>query len=85
MRISDKYIAMLVRDTTLSTLGLSVTPHLFRTAAASAAAIYGGANPHLGSAVLHQADPRVTMEHYNRATSLSAGENFRQIVRRLEK
>jgi integrase len=70
---------------TLSTVGVDVSPHLFRTSAASAAATYGGENPYLGSAVLHHTDPRVTNDHYNRATSLSAAESFRQIVRQYEK
>ncbi len=84
-RITEKYVATLIGATTLSTIGVKVSPHLFRTSAASAAAIYGGENPHLGSAVLHHADPRVTLEHYNRATSLSAAESFRQIIRQYEK
>jgi hypothetical protein len=71
--------------TTLSTVGVAVSPHLFRTAAASSAAIYAGNNPHLGSAVLHHTDPRVTNNHYNRATSLHATERFRQIVRQYDK
>ena len=75
----------MIRTTTLSTIGIKLGPHMFRTCAASAAAVYGGANPYLGSAVLHHADPRVTMEHYNRATSLSAAENFRQVIRHYEK
>jgi site-specific recombinase XerD len=83
-RITDKYVATLIGTTTLSTIGVRVSPHLFRTAAASGAAIYGGDNPHLGGAVLHHTDPRVT-EHYNRATSLSAAESLRQIVRQYEK
>ncbi len=84
-RITDKYVAKLIGTTTLSTVGVKVSPHLFRTAAASGAAIYGGDNPHLGSAVLHNSDSRVTEEHYNRATSLSAAESFRQIIRQYEK
>jgi site-specific recombinase XerD len=84
-RLTDKYIAHLIRATTLSTVGVKVTPHLFRTSAASAAAVYGGDNPYLGSAVLHNADRRVTLEHYNRATSLTAAESFRQIIRQYEK
>ncbi len=84
-RISDKYLARLIGATTLLTVGVKVSPHLFRTSVASGAAIYGGHNPHLGSAVLHHADPRVTMEHYNRATSLSAAESFRQLIRQYEK
>lgn len=83
--ISDKEVARVIRTTTLSTIGVKLGPHMFRTCAASAAAVYGGANPYLGSAVLHHADPRVTMEHYNRATSLSAAENFRQVIRHYEK
>jgi site-specific recombinase XerD len=82
--LTEKYIERLVGVTTLSTVGVKVSPHLFRTAAASGAAIYGGDNPHLGSAGLHHSDPRVTEEHYNRATSLSAAESFRRIVRRHE-
>ena len=84
-RLTEKYIARLIGATTLSTVGVKVTPHLFRTSAASAAAVYGGDNPHLGSALLHHTDPRVNLEHYNRATSLSAAESFRQIVRQYEK
>jgi site-specific recombinase XerD len=83
-RLTEKYIARLIGATTLSTVGVRVSPHLFRTAAASGAAVYGGDNPHLGSAVLHHADPRAT-EHYNRASGLSAAESFRQIVQQYEK
>jgi integrase len=84
-RIGDKYVATLISATTLSTVGVKLSPHLFRTSAASAAAAYGGDNPYLGSAVLHNADPRVTLEHYNRATSLIAAERFRQLIRQYEK
>jgi integrase len=84
-RIADKYVATLIGATTLSTVGVRVTPHLFRTSAASGAAVYGGENPHLGSALLHHTHPSVTNEHYNRASSLSAAESFRQIVRLYEK
>ena len=84
-RLTEKYAADLIKTTTLSTVGVSVSPHLFRTAAVSAAAIYSGENPHLGSALLHHSDPRITNEHYNRATSFSAGEDFRQIVRQYQK
>jgi site-specific recombinase XerD len=84
-RLAEKYIERLVGVTTLSTVGVKVSPHLFRTAAASGAAIYGGDNPHLGSAVLHHSDPRVTEEHYNRAASLSAAESFQHVIRQYEK
>ena len=50
----------------LAKTGVDVSPHLFRTAAASTAATCGGNTPHLASAVLHHTDPRVTEKHYNR-------------------
>ena len=83
--ISDKAVANVIRQTTLSTVGVAVGPHLFRTSGASSAAILGGENPNLGSALLHHAHPSVTNTHYNRATSLRAGEQFRKIVRQYQK
>jgi integrase len=66
-------------------VGVDVSPHLFRTSGASTAATYGGENPYLASALLHHTHPSVTNAHYNRATSLSAAESLRQIVRQYEK
>jgi site-specific recombinase XerD len=83
--ITPSHVTDVISVTTLSTVGVAVSPHLFRTAAVSSAAIHGGANPHLGSALLHHADPNLTAEHYNRATSLTAAESFRHIVRRYDK
>jgi integrase len=83
--ITDKQVARVIKMSTLSTVGVDVSPHLFRTSAASAAPTYGGENPFLGSALLDHTHPSVTNEHYNRATSLSAAESFRQIVRQYEK
>jgi hypothetical protein len=45
---------------TIASVGVNVSPHLFRTAGASTAAVYGGSHPHLASALLHHTDPRVT-------------------------
>jgi integrase len=84
-RITDKEVASVIRMTTLSTVGVAVSPHLFRSSGASTVAVYGGENPYLASALLHHTHPSVTNAHYNRATSFSAGENFRQIVRQYKK
>jgi len=81
----DKGVAQVIRQTTLSTVGVAIGPHLFRTSAASSAAVLGRENPHLASALLHHTDPSITNSHYNRASSLSAGEDFRQIVRQYQK
>jgi hypothetical protein len=67
-------------QTTRSTIGVALSPHLFRTAIASSAAIHGGANRHLASALLHHTDSGVTEAHYNRASSLSAAKSFREII-----
>jgi integrase len=73
-------VARVITETTRSTVGVAVSPHLFRTAIASSAAIHGGANPHLASALLHHTDSGVTEAHYNRASSLSAAQSYREII-----
>jgi site-specific recombinase XerD len=71
-----------ITETTRSTLGVAISPHLFRTAAAATAAIHAGDKPHLGSALLHHSHPTVTLENYNRASSISAGRAYRDVIER---
>jgi site-specific recombinase XerD len=73
-------VERVLTETTRTTVGIAVSPHLFRTAIASSAAIHGGANPHLASALLHHTGCRVTEAHYNRASSISAGESLQSII-----
>jgi site-specific recombinase XerD len=82
--MTAQHVGLVIGDTTFSTLGVRVSPHLFRTSGASSAATLGSDNPYLATALLHHRDPRVT-NAYNRATTLSAAESFRQIVRQYEK
>jgi len=79
-RLTAKNLGTLISKITLETIGVDVSPHLFRTAAASTAAAYGGNTPHLASAVLNHTDPRVTEDHYNRATSMGAGRIYAEII-----
>jgi integrase len=72
-----------IKSTTLSTLGVALSPHLFRTAAASTAAMHCGANLNLGAAVLHHTGRTITNECYNRASSASAARSFRHVIRKL--
>jgi hypothetical protein len=65
--MTQNNLSTLISKITFQTIGVDVSPHLFRTAAASTAAAYGGSTPHLASALLNPTDPRVTEEHYNRA------------------
>lgn len=79
-RLTTKNLGTLISKITLETIGVDVSPHLFRTAAASTAGAYGGNTPHLASAVLNHTDPSVTEEHYNRATSIGAGRIYAEII-----
>jgi integrase len=70
----------LISKITRETIGIAISPHLFRTAAASTAAAYGGNTPYLASALLQHTDPRVTEEHYNQASSMSAASDYAAIA-----
>lgn len=79
-RLTTKNLGTLISRITRETIGLDVSPHLFRTAGASTAAVHGGSHPHLASALLNHRDPRVTEEHYNRSMGMSAGEEYALIA-----
>jgi integrase len=74
--LTVKNLGALVSKITRETIGVDVSPHLFRTASASTAAVYGGKHPHLASALLNHRDTHVTEEHYNCAMNISAGEEY---------
>jgi hypothetical protein len=69
-------VERVIKQTTLATVGIDVSPHLFRTSAASTAAVHAGDQPRLGSALLHHFDPTVTEDSYNWATNLSAAQKL---------
>lgn len=81
-RYTTKNLATLISKITLRTIGVDVSPHLFRAAAGTTVASYGGDTPHLASALLGHTDPRVTEEHYIRATAANAAREYAAIVRR---
>jgi hypothetical protein len=78
-------VERVISKTTLASVGIDVSPHQFRTAGASTAAVHAGSNPNLGSALLHRRDPTVTAEHYNRASSLDAAQSYTALIRALRK
>jgi integrase len=82
--MTKKNLGTLISKITLETLGVDVSPHLFRTAAATTAAVYGGSTPHLASALLGHTDPRLTEEHYNRATSVNAANIYGALIRQYQ-
>ena len=78
---TDKNLGTLISKITRETVGVDVSPHLFRTAAASTAAIYGGRHPNLASGLLNHRDRRIVDEHYDRSMGLTAGEEYSRIAR----
>jgi site-specific recombinase XerD len=77
----EKVISM----TTSRTVGVDISPHLFRAAAVSSCAVWAGDQPHLGGALLHHTDPAMAQEHYNHATSLSANQSFASLIKSLRR
>jgi integrase len=78
-------VERVIKETTLATVGVDVSPHLFRTAGASTAAVHAPAIPNLGSALLHHIDPTVVNEHYNRASSLGAARAYAALIKSLQR
>ncbi len=82
-RLTTKNLGTLISKITLQTIGVDVSPHLFRTAAATTAAVYAGDSPHLASALLGHSDERVTNDHYKRSSTVQAALQYGAIVRML--
>jgi integrase len=81
-RYTTKNLGTRISKITLETIGIDVSPHLFRTAAATTSACYGTDMPYLGSAVLLHANSRDTEKHYIRTTTLNAAKDYAAILRR---
>jgi site-specific recombinase XerD len=79
-RFTYKNLGTLISKITFQTLGIAVSPHLFRTAAASTAAVRLPKYPYLASALLGHSDPRIADECYKQTTSLSAGMAYATLV-----
>jgi hypothetical protein len=72
----------LITETTRMTVGIPVSPHLFRIAGVTTLATRAGDKPHAGGALLHHQPGPVTQEHYNRASSISAGNALAFVTQR---
>jgi integrase len=82
-RLSYSAVGVVILETTRDRIGVPVNPHAFRMAAATTAAYQAPEEPHLGSALLHHTDSRVTEEHYTRVSSIKAVVRYGEIVRSL--
>jgi integrase len=75
-------VGVLITEITQETLGVRVSPHLFRTSGATTAAEAFAEFPHIASALLGHKNPPDTEEHYNRASSLNAAGKYAEITRK---
>jgi integrase len=78
--LSGDDIGPLITQLTKQTVGVGISPHLFRTAGATTAAEAKGDRPHLASALLNHKHARATEKHYNRASSLQAASRFAEVI-----
>ena len=69
----------LITETTEMTIGVAVSPHLFRTAAVTTLAIRAGDNLHAGGALLHHRPDGPSQEYYNRASCITTGNSLAAI------
>jgi hypothetical protein len=74
-----------IKQTTLATVGMDLSPHLFRAAGVSTCAVHAGDQPYLGTALMHHTDPRINEKHYNRANSASAAQKFGNLINAMRK
>ncbi len=79
--MTTQKVGSLITQTTKETLGIAISPHLFRTADATTAGDASSEMPHLASALLGHTDPRITDEHYKRNSSLNVQNDYAQMIR----
>jgi integrase len=79
--MTKRKVGSLITQITLQTLGIAISPHLFRTADATTAADAISDMPYFASALLGHSNPRITDEHYKRNSSLSVASDYAQIIR----
>jgi integrase len=70
-----------VTSVTAATIGVAISPHGFRYAAATTAAWKAGNMPHLASGILQHQDRRITDASYIRATSFEAAQQLGKMLR----
>jgi integrase len=74
-------VGSLITQITRETLGIGISPHLFRTADATTAADAISGMPYFASALLGHTNPRITDEHYKRNSSLNVQKDYAELIR----
>lgn len=78
--LSYSAVERIVTETTRQTLGIPISPHLFRSCAASSAYMHARSTPKLASALLNHRGSNTTQAHYNRSKSAFYGHEFGSLL-----
>jgi integrase len=73
-------VERVITETTRLTLGIAISPHLFRACAASTAYMHTNGNYNLASPLLNHRGSKTTREHYDRGTGAFYGREFGKLL-----
>jgi integrase len=82
--LSYSSVERIITETTRQTLGVPISPHLFRACGASTAYMHGNRVPNLASALLNHRGSKTTQEHYNRSRCAHYSHEFGKMLEILE-
>lgn len=78
--MSARDVGKRITEVTQETLGIAISPHLFRTAGATTAADGQSDMPYFASALLGHSNPRIADEHYKQNSSLNVQKDYAQLI-----
>jgi site-specific recombinase XerD len=78
--MSARDVGKIITRVTKETLGVAISPHLFRTADATTASDAQSNMPYFASALLGHTNPRIADEHYKRNSSLNVQNDYAQFI-----
>ena len=78
--ISARDVGTRITQVTKETLGIAISPHLFRTADATTASDSQSDMPYFASALLGHSHPGIADEHYKRNSSLNVQKDYAHLI-----
>jgi site-specific recombinase XerD len=78
--ISARDVGKIITQVTKETLGIAISPHLFRTAGATTASDAQSDMPYFASALLGHSHPRIADEHYKQNSNLNVQKDYAQFI-----
>ncbi len=78
--MSARDVGKLITQVTQDTLGIAISPHLFRTAGATTASDAQSDMPYFASALLGHSHPGIADQHYKWNSNLNVQKDFAQLI-----